>query len=63
MYILFLNIHLHQIISVEHRHVPEGKDAVVNYMNASGYHLYRETKDKDGTPNDVIFVRKDFDFP
>ena len=47
------------MMSVEHRHVPEGREAVVQYMMRSGYTVVADTPDNGGNPSDVIFVRND----
>ncbi|XP_018011479.1 protein Star-like [Hyalella azteca] len=48
-----------KMISVEHKHVKEGKAAVNAHMAAAGYVAYEEMTDGAGTPGDVIFVRRD----
>ncbi|XP_047739983.1 protein Star-like isoform X2 [Hyalella azteca] len=48
-----------KVISVEHKHVKEGKAAVNAYMATTGYVDYDELADGYGTPSDVIYVRRD----
>jgi len=45
-----------QVISVEHRHIPEGKESLISYMKDQNYTLIGEVKDVVGDPLDVIFA-------
>jgi hypothetical protein len=51
------------IISVEHIHVPQGKQAVRTYMESQGYTMYKDIKLVRANiglfVNDFIFVRND----
>ncbi|KAF2368423.1 Methyltransferase FkbM [Trinorchestia longiramus] len=48
-----------KVVSVEYRHVVEGKDAVTAYLAEQGYQSYVDVPDSFGHPSDTVFVRKD----
>ncbi|KAF0308212.1 hypothetical protein FJT64_020554 [Amphibalanus amphitrite] len=45
-------------LSVEFRHVPEGKEAIRRLMESKGYEVYTEITHHDDLANDFIFRRK-----
>jgi hypothetical protein len=49
------------VLSVEHRHIPEGKDALIAYMEQQNYSAITELNDKvKNEPLDVIFALNTF---
>jgi hypothetical protein len=48
-----------QVISVEYKHVKEGKMGVNAFMEDVGYHAYGEVSDVSGANIDTVYVRQD----
>jgi len=48
-----------QVISVEFKHIPQGKDALISLMETKNYSVVSEINNYQGNPVDLIFVKEE----